>query len=29
MTGKKQEIIDNLCYTDFVYGRINKKLLLD
>jgi hypothetical protein len=29
MTGKKQEIIENLCYTDLVYERINKKLLRD
>ena len=26
MTGAKQKIIENLCYTDLVYGRINKKL---
>lgn len=26
MRGKKQKIIDSLCYTDLVYGRINKKL---
>ncbi|MBP1840750.1 DUF3781 domain-containing protein [Formosa algae] len=26
MDDKKQEIIKNLCYTDLVYGRINKKL---
>ena len=29
MMGKKQEIIQNLCYTDLVYGRINKKLSID
>lgn len=22
----KKEILDNICYTDLVYGRINKKL---
>ncbi len=22
----KQQIIDNICYTELVYGRINKKL---
>ncbi len=22
----KQEIIDNICYTELVYGRINKKM---
>jgi hypothetical protein len=26
MTDKKQKIIENLCYTDLVYERINKKL---
>jgi hypothetical protein len=26
MTGLKQKIIENLCYTNLVYGRINKKL---
>jgi len=26
MTGKKQDIIENHCYTDLVYERINKKL---
>lgn len=26
MIGVKQKIIENLCYTDLVYGRINKKL---
>ena len=25
----KQEIIENLCYTELVYGRINKKLKID
>lgn len=25
----KQEIIDNICYTDLVYGRINKKLAVN
>jgi hypothetical protein len=29
MVNKKQEIIENLCYTDLVYGRINKKLSTD
>ena len=29
MTEKKREIIENLCYTDLVYGRINKKLSTD
>ncbi len=28
MVGVKQKIIDNLCYTDLVYVRINTKLLL-
>ncbi|WP_368389518.1 MULTISPECIES: DUF3781 domain-containing protein [Tenacibaculum] len=26
MTINKQEILDKLCYTELVYGRINKKL---
>ncbi len=26
MMDKKQEIIENICYTDLVYERINKKL---
>ena len=26
MNGSKQKIIENLCYTELVYGRINKKL---
>jgi hypothetical protein len=26
MIGVKQKIIENLCYTDLVYERINKKL---
>ena len=26
---KKQEIIENICYTDLVYERINKKLSTD
>jgi hypothetical protein len=25
----KEKIIDNLCYTELVYGRINKKLNTD
>ena len=25
----KQKIIDNICYTELVYGRINKKLKLE
>ena len=29
MVNKKQEIIENLCYADLVYGRINKKLSTD
>ena len=29
MMDKKQEIIENICYTDLVYGRINKKLSTD
>ena len=28
MKNCKKEILDNLCYTDLVYGRINKKLNL-
>lgn len=26
MTGLKQKIIENICYTELVYQRINKKL---
>lgn len=26
MTERKQRVIENLCYTDLVYQRINKKL---
>lgn len=26
MTHVKYEIIDKICYTELVYGRINKKL---
>lgn len=29
MTNYKKEILDKLCYTKLVYGRINKKLKLD
>lgn len=29
MTGAKRMIIENLCYTDLVYARINKKLTSD
>jgi len=29
MTINKQLIIENLCYTELVYGRINKKLATD
>jgi hypothetical protein len=29
MTDKKQKIIENLCYTELVYERINKKLTTD
>ena len=29
MAGRKQTIIENLCYTELVYGRINKKLAVD
>lgn len=25
----KQQILDNICYTELVYNRINKKLNLD
>jgi len=25
----KTEILDNICYTELVYGRINKKLNMD
>ena len=25
----KQNIVDNICYTELVYGRINKKLKLE
>lgn len=29
MTDSKQKIIENLCYTELVYKRINKKLATD
>jgi hypothetical protein len=29
MPALKQTIIENLCYTELVYGRINKKLAVD
>lgn len=29
MTNFKKEILDKLCYTELVYGRINKKLKID
>lgn len=29
MTDIKQQIIENLCYTELVYKRINKKLLTE
>lgn len=29
MPNYKQNILDRLCYTELVYGRINKKLKLD
>ena len=29
MLNYKQTILDRLCYTELVYGRINKKLKLD
>ena len=29
MTDSKQKIIENLCYTELVYERINKKLATD
>lgn len=29
MTNYKKEILDKLCYTELVYGRINKKLKID
>ena len=29
MNDTKQQIIENVCYTDLVYGRINKKLGLE
>lgn len=29
MTDSKQRIIENLCYTELVYERINKKLTTD
>ena len=29
MTDSKQRIIENLCYTELVYERINKKLTAD
>jgi len=29
MPNYKKEILDKLCYTELVYGRINKKLKID
>ena len=29
MRTDKEKILENLCYTELVYGRINKKLKLD
>jgi len=29
MTDVKQQIIENICYTELVYKRINKKLLTE
>jgi hypothetical protein len=29
MKNLKKDILDNLCYTELVYGRINKKLKID
>ena len=29
MTNYKEEIIEKICYTDLVYGRINKKLNIE
>jgi hypothetical protein len=29
MSINKKEILDNICYTELVYGRINKKLGID
>ena len=29
MTSFKKEFLDKLCYTDLVYGRINKKLNIE
>lgn len=29
MTNYKEEILENICYTDLVYGRINKKLNIE
>lgn len=29
MTASKQKIIENFCYTELVYGRVNKKLATD
>ena len=29
MTNYKKEILDKLCYTELVYGRINKKLKIE
>ncbi len=29
MESTKQKIIENICYTELVYGRINKKLSTD
>ena len=27
INNKKKQILDNICYTELVYGRINKKLI--
>ena len=29
MTNYKEEILEKICYTDLVYGRINKKLNIE
>lgn len=29
MTNYKKEILEKICYSDLVYGRINKKLNLE
>jgi hypothetical protein len=29
MSNYKKEILDNICYTELVYGRINKKLRVE